>query len=107
MNDVIILGQFSTYLFLHRVTSRFRMTTNIDQGFATNQKFQQQKMTKQNCAGTRNVDNKCRPKIYVLLHKTSLRRTHRGHASDAWPCKKHTTLEGNIWEIGNWVLTKK
>ena len=35
------------------VTSRFRMTTNADQGFSTNQKFQPKKLTDHKTAGTK------------------------------------------------------
>ena len=52
--DVIIHGQVSNfYFFFRKVTSRFRMTMNVDQGLSTNQKPRPKKLTNQKTAGAK------------------------------------------------------
>ena len=56
--DVIIHGHFSkfpSFCFPPKVTSRFRITTNDDQGFSTIHNFHPKKMTNQKTAGTKSL----------------------------------------------------
>ena len=49
------MATFPSFCFSRKVTSRVRITTNVDQGFPTIQNFQPKKLTNQKTAGTKSL----------------------------------------------------
>ena len=53
LEKLIIHGKFINFELLRKLTSRCRVSTRVDEGFPTKQKFQPKKKTKKKTAGTK------------------------------------------------------